>query len=242
MLTTENLRDAYKIVATKHVYKNARIAGVRANRQRKCVFEIRCDKHETNSTVYKNNLITYEQLKCGVPFCKKCSPELECFLEHSAVHTPPIGVTEGSSFRMSILNLCNSYGLQCYLQYPVGFKSGQHQYHASSGKCSDYDFYIDFYFPNLNIAIEFDEKYHCLGDNLVLDAYREDEIRRKISGIEFIRVSEKKFLEDENYFIEHFKTELGRIKAERTEVANHASILKYGKPVELDGFPNGKFE
>lgn len=56
---------------------------------------------------------------------------------------------------------------------------------------------IDFYLPEFNLAIEYDEEHHFQEDNIVKDKQREEEIK-KILHCEFIRLNCKN---DDNYNI-----------------------------------------
>lgn len=55
---------------------------------------------------------------------------------------------------------------------------------------------VDFYIPSLNICIEYDEDYHRY--NKIKDKKRQTYIEEKL-GCEFIRIDDKKFMEDNSY-------------------------------------------
>lgn len=49
---------------------------------------------------------------------------------------------------------------------------------------------IDFYLPEFKLAVEYDENYHQSSKQKYLDKHREEEIKKKIPGISFLRVNE----------------------------------------------------
>jgi hypothetical protein len=59
-------------------------------------------------------------------------------------------------------------------------------------------YYVDFYIPELNVCIEYDEKHHYTEDNMLKDAKRQEYIENKL-GCSFIRVDDDKFMDNNNY-------------------------------------------
>jgi hypothetical protein len=55
--------------------------------------------------------------------------------------------------------------------------------------------FLDFYVPELNKCIEYDEKFHFNLKQIASDRQREREIKKKIKGIKILRISYKDFLE-----------------------------------------------
>ena len=51
-------------------------------------------------------------------------------------------------------------------------------------------FFVDFYLPEMRIAVEFDERHHLESGNMRNDREREEAIREELPGIDFIRVPE----------------------------------------------------
>jgi very-short-patch-repair endonuclease len=64
--------------------------------------------------------------------------------------------------------------------------------------CENGNYFLDFYFPEINIAIEYDEKQHFLPKNIINDKKREDDIIQEM-GCEIIRVNDEKFMNDIEY-------------------------------------------
>jgi very-short-patch-repair endonuclease len=62
-------------------------------------------------------------------------------------------------------------------------------------------FFIDFYLPEMRIAVEFDEKHHLGSSNARSDRDREQTIRQSLPGVEFIRVPERDVIEGLNKMI-----------------------------------------
>lgn len=61
----------------------------------------------------------------------------------------------------------------------------------------DEKYRIDFYLPEFNLAIEYDEKQHQQKENKIKDRQREEEIK-EVLGCKFIRLDYK---QDDNYNI-----------------------------------------
>ena len=85
-------------------------------------------------------------------------------------NNPRVGILEEKAFLPILREINNDFKPQ----FPVSTTMGV--------------FFIDFYFPKLNIAVEFDEEYHNAQDGK--DRGRE-EIIKEILGCSFIRVPEK---------------------------------------------------
>jgi|SaaInlStandDraft_1057018.scaffolds.fasta_scaffold11403_4 hypothetical protein len=67
-------------------------------------------------------------------------------------------------------------------------------------------YFVDFYIPKYNVVIEYDEDGHYEKRNIKKDKERQEYIEDKL-GCEFIRIDDKKFMEDKSYA----KAELGKV-------------------------------
>lgn len=74
-------------------------------------------------------------------------------------------------FGFILIDYCNELNIKLIHQYSVN------------------NYRIDYYLPELNIGIEFDEKYHNNETQKLLDFSRENEIKNKLN-IDIIRISE----------------------------------------------------
>ena len=88
--------------------------------------------------------------------------------------------------------ICNVYDGEVIPQYAISHPTGS--------------YFVDFFLPKDNIVIEYDEKHHRSNKNKRLDKERQEYIEDKL-GCEFIRIDDKKFMEDKSYA----KAELGKV-------------------------------
>jgi uncharacterized protein with PIN domain len=139
------------------------------------------------------NIYSYEKVKyihCNTPVKIIC-PIHGIFEQKPSVHLAGskckrcsktitgIGYNEGKYFTPYIENIFPS--IEC--QYPV------------------LNYFVDFYIPELNLVIEYDEYYHKT--QLEYDALREEKIKKELD-CDIIRIDDKKFMENNTYADELF--------------------------------------
>jgi very-short-patch-repair endonuclease len=78
-------------------------------------------------------------------------------------------------------------------------------------------YFIDFYLPDFALAIEFDEFRHATPRNVIADRKREEDIKRSIPPIEFIRVPEGQELVKLNELLRTVVARLGRDHGSRRD-------------------------
>ena len=62
---------------------------------------------------------------------------------------------------------------------------------------------LDFYIPNIKLAIEVDGATHCTDEELAYDRHRQKEIERL--GIAFVRITNQEIYSDIDYVLEKIK-------------------------------------
>jgi very-short-patch-repair endonuclease len=102
---------------------------------------------------------------------------LRCYQEQRGV-----GINERNHFQPYLESLIPLITIEN--QYPV--------------KSENYYYFLDFYLPEFDIAIEYDEKSHYKKSNMQSDAKRQKYIEDKL-GCLFVRVSDDKFMENNEY-------------------------------------------
>lgn len=76
-----------------------------------------------------------------------------------------------------------------------GSENQTNEYQVS---CDNHVRYLDFYIPLLKKWIEFDEEHHLNEENQKEDLQRENDIRKKIEGINLLRIPITDFVKDKN--------------------------------------------
>jgi very-short-patch-repair endonuclease len=102
-----------------------------------------------------------------------------------------VGKNEYFHFTPEVDEFCSKYNIKVEKQYPV-FTGWYRSY------------YVDFVFPEINLAIEYDEKRHERKDIKEKDANRQMFIEKK-EKLEFIRFKDEEFMKDKTIFCETMK-------------------------------------
>lgn len=109
--------------------------------------------------------------------CKRCSDQLLYK-----------GWNEKHHFEPVVRNIFSDYEIEC--QFPVGKDNN-----------SSYNYLVDFTIPELNLAIEYDEKHHSIDKQQQKRDKERQKYIEEVTGFHFIRVSDETFMkEGEKYF------------------------------------------
>ena len=96
-----------------------------------------------------------------------------------------VGKHESEVFKPVLESLCENVKIES--QYPV----------ERDGYGANFNYYVDFYLPELNLAIEYDEKQHYKPKHVKKDKNRQNYIEKQL-GCDFLRINDSEFMENHN--------------------------------------------